>query len=357
MGMQKSKANMKIQRTGGGFSVIELMITATVLTIITAFGLMGITRARAAIRLSGSAREYASYIEKARVYSIRRHADDESQRANVSINAGKASYDVTMDLDGDGGMDTKTIPLPEGITFKTVEKIAFDWRGRTWWTVGGVTESNVMVSITMVGTSDSVSIDVTGSGDITIDSDVFDDEVPNVNLRVGDRASGATPDTTPDATATPDLSPDPIATPSPDVAPDATPTPDSGGEVISVPTPTPSPTPTPTPTPSPRPTPHATPTPTPLVCTLSTNQPLVVMYKDGIATVKVSVTSSGTVSVTGNSSSPSDVQVSPGSAQTVGSGSFISFTLKAKKIGAYTVTFSSSCDTKVVPVTVLRKLL
>ena len=360
MGMQKSKANMKTQRIGGGFSVIELMITATVLTIITAFGLMGITRARAAIRLSGSAREYASYIEKARVYSIRRHADDESQRANVAINAGKASYDVTMDLDGDGAMDTKTIPLPEGITFKTVEKIAFDWRGRTWTTVGGVTESNVMVSITMVGTNDSVSIDVTGSGDITIDSEVFDDEVPNVNLRVGDLASGATPVPTPDATATPDLSPDPIATPSPDVAPDATPTPDSGGEVISVPTPTPSPTATPTSTPTPTPTPSATPhgTPTPVVCTLATDQALVVMFEDGTATIKVSVTATATVSISGTSSKASDLQVSPGGNQNVGSGSFATFTIKSKKsAGAYTVTFSSSCDTKVVPVTVRPKLL
>ena len=132
MGMQQSKAKLKTTRTGGGFSAIELLITATVLTIVTGLGLMGITRARAAIRLSGAAREYASYIEKARVYSIRRHADDASQRANVAINADQISYDVTMDLDGDGGMDTRTIPLPEGITFETIETIGFDWRGRTW---------------------------------------------------------------------------------------------------------------------------------------------------------------------------------------------------------------------------------
>ena len=74
-----------------GFSTIELIITATILTFVTGLGLMGISRAKASIRLSGSAREYASYIEKARLYSIRRHADDATQRASVAINDDKTS--------------------------------------------------------------------------------------------------------------------------------------------------------------------------------------------------------------------------------------------------------------------------
>ncbi len=81
MGMLKNKANSNTLRTGGGFSAIELLITATILTIVTGFGLMGITRARASVRLSGAAREYASYIEKARIHSIRSHADDASRKS------------------------------------------------------------------------------------------------------------------------------------------------------------------------------------------------------------------------------------------------------------------------------------
>src|SRR4051812_31439463 len=170
MGMKKSKANKHTTRTGRGFSTMELIITTTILTIVTGLGLMGISRAKASVRLAGSAREYASYIEKARVYSIRRHADDPTQRASIAINDDKASYNVTMDLDGDGGMDTRTINLPSGISFETVETIAFDWRGRTWNTAGGITTSNAQVSITLKYGPDSVSIDVTGSGDITVDS-------------------------------------------------------------------------------------------------------------------------------------------------------------------------------------------
>ena len=196
--MQKSKANKNTPRKLRGFSTMELIITATILTIVTGLGLMGISRAKASVRLAGSAREYASYIEKARVYSIRRHADNAATRANIAINDDKASYNVTMDLDGDGGMDTRTINLPSGITFETVETIGFDWRGRTWNTVGGDTTSNAQVSITLKYGSDAISIDVTGSGDITIDSKVFDDSVPTVNLKVGDLTAGATPVPTPD---------------------------------------------------------------------------------------------------------------------------------------------------------------
>src|SRR5215207_5043380 len=218
MRMQKNKTNSHTLRTGGGFSAIELLITATILTIVSALGLMGITRARASVRLSGAAREYASYIEKARIFSIRSHADDAAERANVAINDDRMSYDVTMDLDGDGGMDTRTISLPDGVTFQTAETIAFDWRGRTWNTVGVVTSSNAQVSIRLQNSNDAVSVDVTVSGDITIDSQVFDDSVPNVNLNVGDLAAGATPVPTPDSVATPTPTPDVTGTPDPTVA-------------------------------------------------------------------------------------------------------------------------------------------
>ncbi|HEU4795198.1 MAG TPA: hypothetical protein VFT02_06170, partial [Pyrinomonadaceae bacterium] len=143
-------------RRRDGFSTIELIVTATVLAIVTAFGVIGISKARANVRLSGSAREFASYIEKARIFSIRRHADDPAERASVVINADQASYDVTMDLDGDGGNDTRTVTLPSGITFDTVEAISFDWRGRTMSTVSGVTSANSQVSIRLVSSDDSV---------------------------------------------------------------------------------------------------------------------------------------------------------------------------------------------------------
>jgi Tfp pilus assembly protein FimT len=358
MDMQKRIANLT-KRPGGGFSTVELIITATVLTIVTGLGLMGISRARASIRISGAAREYATYIEKARLFSIRSHADDAGERATIKINDDKASYEVTMDLDGDGVLETRTISLPDGVAFETVETIAFDWRGRTHSTVGGITSSNAQVSIRLIGSNDSVSIDVTGSGDITIDSKVFDDSVPNVSLKVGDLASGATPTGTPNTSATPDASPDPVPTPDSTTDPQPSPTPiGEGGDTDPVPSPTPTATATPTPTPSatPTPTPTATPTPTPspAVCTIKTDASSLIMGSEGTKTIKVSHDASTSVSITGTSSKPSDLQVTPGSAQTVGAGSATTFTIKSKRsLGIYSVTFTSSCGSKTVGVVVL----
>jgi type II secretory pathway pseudopilin PulG len=354
MDVQKKKAPLKMRKRNG-FTMVEITIMAAIVSIVTAFGLIGITRARASVRLTGAAREYATYIEKARMHSIRSHADDESERASVAIDESKTSYDVTIDLDGDGTMDTRTITLPDDVSFETVETIGFDWRGRTWSTVGGVSTANAQVSIRLKNGSDTVSIDVTGSGDITIDSQVFDDSVPNVNLRVDDLASGATPTPTPIEIATP--SPDATPTPNPiDGLPIATPTP-TLGDILPLPTPTPSisdGSPSATPTPTPKPTATPTPTPTPAPCTITTDPGTLSLSLDGTAAIKVSHDGNSAISITGISSKPSDLQVTPSGAQSVGAGSVMTFTLKSKRaLGVYSVTFSSGCGSKVVPVVIL----
>jgi Tfp pilus assembly protein FimT len=350
------KANSS-RRSRGGFTTVELLVMATILTVITAFGFLGITKARASVRLSGAAREYASYIEKARIYSIRSHADNAAEQATIAINDDRASYDVTMDLDGDGALNTRTITLPAGITFETIESISFDWRGRTVSTVGGVTTPNAQVSIRLQNSDDSISIDVTGSGDVTIDSQVFDDSVPNVNLHVGDLTAGATPVPTP----TPDIDPSANPTPTPivpidpaDVVPSPTPILGDGG--LPSATPTPSPAATPAPTPRATPSPAATPTPV-VPCTINVDKVTVIMGKQATATIKVSHTSDSSVSITATSSKASELQVTPTNSQTVAAGGSASFTLKSKKtLGTYSVTFSAGCGSKTVPVIVLSLL-
>ncbi|HEU4710136.1 MAG TPA: hypothetical protein VFS76_01155 [Pyrinomonadaceae bacterium] len=352
-GMKKTTAPTK--RNQFGFSMIEITIMTAIIAIVTAFGLMGITRARASVRLSSAAREYATYIEKARMHSIRSHADDASERAGVAINESKLSYDVTVDLDGDGSIDTRTIALPAGVSFETVEDISFDWRGRTWSTVDGVTTANAQVSIRLKNSNDTVSVDVTGSGDITIDSGVFDDSVPNVTLKVGDLASGATPTPTPVSVATPS----PSATPNPDVIP--IPTPDNGGVVPQptpavdlgggTPTPTPSPAATPTPTPVATPTPN--PTPTPSTCTITTDPLSLILNMEGTTSIKVKHSGTSAINISGSSNKPSELQVT-GGAQSVSAGGFATFTVKSKKsMGVYSITFSAGCGSTTVPVVVI----
>lgn len=358
MNLPKTKANYKTSRKGGGFSAIELIITATVLTIVTAFGILGINRAKASIRLSGAAREYASYIEKARVLSIRSHADDASERSTIAINENKTSYDITMDLDNDGDLDNRTITLPSGIEFDgDPETIAFDWRGRTWNTQN---EPNAQVSIRLKNGTEIISIDVTGSGDITINSAVFDDEVPNVTLKVGDLASNGTTTTTttPTTTTTTPGSETPgTTTPPVTVDPgtdpvDTTP----GSDPTATPTPSTSPSPTPTPAPSPSPSPSPSVEQTPSVCTLNADMATLSLNLQGSGTIKVSHNASVSLAISGSSSKPSELQVSGGT-QTVAPGGFATFTIKSKKLlGSYNATFSTSCGQKVVPVTVVAVL-
>jgi hypothetical protein len=80
----------------------------------------------------------------------------------------------------------------------------------------------------------------------------------------------------------------------------------------------------------------------------------VILAQEGTTTIKVSHDGTSSLSITGSSSKPSDLQVSPGGSQTVGAGSSVTFTVKSKKSsGTYYVTFSSGCGTKAVPVVVL----
>jgi prepilin-type N-terminal cleavage/methylation domain-containing protein len=353
MGIRKNIANSNT-RTDGGFSLVEMLITAAVLTVVTGVGVMGITRARANVRLTGAAREYATYIEKARVYSIRSHADNADERARVTISDDKKSYTVTMDLDGDGDLDTRTILLPDGVKFTTIETIAFDWRGRTWNTVGGSTEANAQVSIVLEDKYETVSIDVTGSGDVTMNSGVFDDEVPDVKLNVNDLVSSETTEVTTPVETIPTPTPTPESVPTPDNTADPNPTPlptPDIGDIIPLPTPTPVATPTPAPTPTATPSPIPTPT-SPSVCTVKVDKVTVLLSGDGSTSITVTHDAGVALTITGTSSSPSNLQVSPNS-QSIAAGGSASFTVKSKKsLGTYTATFSTSCGQKVVPVVV-----
>ncbi len=135
-----------------------------------------------------------------------------AERASITINDDKTSYDVTMDLDGDGDLDTRTVTLPGGVT-STLSKRSL-LIGAVAPQHGWRYHCDQRSGLDQIEERyDTVSIDVTGSGDITVDSRVFDDSVPNVNLKVGDLATGATPVPTPSIVATPTPTEDPVPIP------------------------------------------------------------------------------------------------------------------------------------------------
>lgn len=180
-----------------GFTTVQLIITIAIIGIASTFAVVAIGHSRSAMRLSASERELASYLEQARTDSIRRHASapasgETDLRAKVSVPAnGATTYTVTMDFDKDGVLDSpRTISLQSGVTFNGVANtVAFDWRGRT---AGEI-------SIGLINERGSTSnINITGSGDITLNTDVFQDEdIPAVVLNKGDVSGDVIVDASP----------------------------------------------------------------------------------------------------------------------------------------------------------------
>ncbi len=239
-----------------GFTISQMVITITIIALVSSFGVLGIRKARAEFRLQNSARLFASYVEKARVDAIRRHAPSADESSVETFGPGTTSYAVTMDF-GSGTTETRTFSLESDLSFSTAgKKVTFDWRGR-------IAEAWVF-QIFSVPLQRSLPVDVSGSGDITVGEQHFPDQlIPPVEI------SQVTGDVAADPTPLPSATPAVEASPSPE------------GDTSPTPTPTPA---TPTPTPNgngngnngngsdgnngngngnPTPTPTATPTPTP----------------------------------------------------------------------------------------------
>lgn len=325
-----------------GFSMVQLMIVVGVVGIVSGLAVLGIASARQRIRLTNSSRLLASYLERTRVDSVRRHAMNSGEMSGITFLTNK-TYRVIMDFDGDGTMENRDVFLDSGVEIATnplPDPIAFDWRGRL------VGTADKKVSITLqYGTdaNDQRSIDVTRSGDVTIDSDVYLDDVPNVNVNVNSLTgvdSGSTINGNSTATPTPtpveEVSPTPTPTPTP--VPTSTPTPTPTPLPTPTPTPTATPTPTPTPLPTPTPTPLPTPTPSPTPCAVTASPSSLSIRKNGgIGTVTWIVAGGGTVTF---ASGPSNLQVTSTSANT--------FSIKSlnNSRGDFTVVFATPCGNR-----------
>ena len=212
-----------------GFTIIQMVITIAIIAVVSVFGVLGIRTARAEFRLQNSARLFASYVEKARADSVRRHAASGSEASVQIFGAGTSNYAVTMDF-GSGTVQTRTFYLDPGVEFDTAaQTVSFNWRGRL------LQQCPVTLSCVFQVRSQyllkNVPVDVSGSGDITVDEEHFPDGlIPEVE--VAEVGNG-------------DVNLDPAATP-----PIETPGGGDGTDPVDSPTPTPTPTATATPTPS-----------------------------------------------------------------------------------------------------------
>ena len=325
---------MRKQANESGFTLLQVMVTLVIVAVLSTIGFMSIVKARGSMRLSNSTRQFAAYVERARADAVRRHGTATVQMLTTT------TYGVTMDFGIAGTTSTQTFRLESDVTFiTTLQTITFDWRGR----VPGE------ISVGFGNEVGTANVNITGSGDVTIDSEIFHDaSVPSVAYTTnvsGDVIADptATPTPVPGSTPAPTPTPTPTATPTPE----PTPTPKHGNSDHS----TPSPTPTPTPTPTPAPTPIPSPTPTPTPCSLlATPSPLAVVQNGSGAIVVTKTSLSASTTVTATSSNSGQIQVSPGSAVLNGV-DVATFTVTVKKQSG-SVTFSSSCGSQTVSINV-----
>lgn len=151
-----------------GVSMIEVLIMLTMIALISGYALTRISGAQQYMRMENASREFMSYVDKARVDSVRRHAGPpgllpQPPMSSISI-TGPRSYTVVMDFDGDGNIDPPrniTIAPDQGVVFNTGTTplpitIAFNWRGRT------VSPTTTAINATYI-TPPSFGIQTTGT--------------------------------------------------------------------------------------------------------------------------------------------------------------------------------------------------
>ena len=328
---------------------MQLIVVIAVVSVISSLAYLGITSARQRIRLTNSSRVLASYVEKARVDSVRRHPMTSDLMAGIEVLNG-TQYRVKMDFDGNGTVETRTVDLDSGVVFATDPiALVFDWRGR----LVDLPLTEIKVSIAMQwGTdpNDQRIVDVTRSGDVTIDSDVYLDDVPNVNVNVNgltgiDSGSTVNGNNTASPTPTPILPVDVEPSPEPDVIDAPTPPPgdDGGPTPIGDPSADPTPISNPSPSPTPAATPSASPTATPCLVSVTTSPSPLTFSKHGSGSVSFTVNPSGAVTFT---SGPSNLAVSQSSGNT--------FTIQSlnNTRGNFTLNFNSPCGAQSVSLSV-----
>jgi type II secretory pathway pseudopilin PulG len=150
-----------------GVSILEMLIMLMMVSVITGYALTRISGSQQFMRMENASREFMSYVDKARLDSVRRHAGPpgtlpQPVMSSVTI-TGPRSYRVVMDFDGDGIVDAPrniTIPDNQGVIFNTGGTplpiiISFNWRGRA--------VSNVPSTLATYVTPPSFSLQTTGA--------------------------------------------------------------------------------------------------------------------------------------------------------------------------------------------------
>ena len=277
-----------------GAGIVELVIVLALIGIVSAFTLIQVRSSRSALRVQNSVRQLASYMEKARIDAVRRHGTSTVTFSNTK------TYSVTMDFNISGSPTTRTFTFQDGVQLASSElpNVTFNWRGRTL-TAGSNCVTTFAVSDTM---DHGLSVDVSGSGDVTVENQ--QPTLPNVTYNNTVNSSDSinsrlvvTGTSTLDNTPCMDLSGGGVGA-------------DSG----------------------------------PPSCNIHVNSSSISIRKNGGGTGSVLVSMNNPSLVV--ASFPSNLTVSP-SSQTVSSGQTFSIVSKNTLRGPYNVTFTSQCGSSI----------
>src|ERR1043165_7136827 len=166
-----SRLVIEKRRRDRGVGMVELVIVLAIVAIVSTFALIQIRSSRSASRIQNSVRQLASYMEKARIDAVRRHGT-----STVTFTDAR-TYSVTMDFNNNGSPSTRTFTFLDDVRIASSDlpNVTFNWRGRTL-TSGAACVTTFAVSDTM---SHGLSVDVSGSGDVTVENQ--QPTLPNVS--------------------------------------------------------------------------------------------------------------------------------------------------------------------------------
>ncbi|MEP6743803.1 MAG: prepilin-type N-terminal cleavage/methylation domain-containing protein [bacterium] len=287
----------KERRRERGFGLTELVIAVAIIGAIATVALINFRSAKESIRVQNSVRQLASYMEKARIDAVRRHGESSVKFTSPT------SYTVNMDFSNTGVPTDRIFNLETGVQVPNSElpNVKFNWRGRT--VTPGSSCVTTFAVINTSNPSEPLNIDVSGSGDVTVESK--QPTLPNVPYNNTIPASSAVRSTT---------------VVSGTEAVDSTPCLDVSGQGVGGEA-------------------------GPPQCTIHVASTSVSVKKNGGGSTSVLVSmsvSSGVVA-----SYPSNLTVTPAS-QTVSTGSSFLINSNNNQRGPFNVTFSSQCGSTII---------
>lgn len=155
--MNKQNFSRRVRdRRQAGVTILDVVITLTVIGVVTSFAVVSINAARRNMNLTNSAQILSAYMEKTRLAAIRCHCSTTLQIGSTG------TFTVTAPLKS-ATSETLTLPLRTGVTFQGVTiptTITFDWRGRP----------DNDYHLTLTNQVNTKRVDLSGGGDVKLDS-------------------------------------------------------------------------------------------------------------------------------------------------------------------------------------------